>query len=157
MLSLAWKDWERKASNFPPEVAFQWQLINAKRARVLGQHPTGNCIAWQKMHQTWRTSYSKKNSELLIKLLDQERFCAPINECFAKWGFFREWHFLSLYNLSNTPKDKQIEFTEIGHWFHFVSPRFRRHPKQVSFYEQKFFFHLLWGIDLYIRGFIKCL
>ena len=23
MLSLAWKDWERKASNFPPEVAFQ--------------------------------------------------------------------------------------------------------------------------------------
>ena len=23
MLSFAWKDWERKASNFPPEVAFQ--------------------------------------------------------------------------------------------------------------------------------------
>ena len=23
MLSLAWKDWERKASHFPPEVAFQ--------------------------------------------------------------------------------------------------------------------------------------
>ena len=23
MLSLAWKDWKRKASNFPPEVAFQ--------------------------------------------------------------------------------------------------------------------------------------
>ena len=37
----------------------QWQLINAKRARVLGQHATGNCSAWQKMHQTWRTSYSK--------------------------------------------------------------------------------------------------
>ena len=23
VLSLAWKDWKRKASNFPPEVAFQ--------------------------------------------------------------------------------------------------------------------------------------
>ena len=38
----------------------QWQLINAKRARVLGQHATGNCSVWQKMHQTWRTSYAKR-------------------------------------------------------------------------------------------------
>ena len=30
-----------------------------KRARVLGRHATRNCSAWQKMHQTWRTSYSK--------------------------------------------------------------------------------------------------
>ena len=33
MLSFAWKDWERKASNFPPEVAFQlysfhWEEVN---------------------------------------------------------------------------------------------------------------------------------
>ena len=68
----------------------QWQLINTKRARVLGQHATGNCSAWQKMHQTWRTSYSKhvRRKFRLVKLSDQERFCAHINECFAKWGFF---------------------------------------------------------------------
>ena len=49
MLSFAWEDWERKASNFPPEVAFQlysfhwlivttviciWQLT---RMQVLGK------------------------------------------------------------------------------------------------------------------------
>ena len=52
----------------------QWSTREkTKRARVLGQHGTGNCSAWQKMHQTWRTSYSKsmfeayskENSELL--------------------------------------------------------------------------------------------
>ena len=43
MLSLAWKDWERKASNFPPEVAFQlysfhWNVLARKMADLAHAH-----------------------------------------------------------------------------------------------------------------------
>ena len=40
LLSFAWKDWERKASNFPPEVAFQ---LYSFRCRV-SVSPITNCL-----------------------------------------------------------------------------------------------------------------
>ena len=46
VLSLAWKDWERKASNFPPEVAFHRRWIGGKYGNkpmhVLRERPNGN-------------------------------------------------------------------------------------------------------------------
>ena len=63
MLSFAWKDWERKASNFPPEVAFQ--LYSFHWDEMTPALPGANCIATD--HRVDRDLISSIKQEIQLK------------------------------------------------------------------------------------------
>ena len=77
MLSLAWKDWKRKASHFPPDVAFQlysfhWNRPAPNLQLGLGtNYDVGSCIQQYFLSSPGTNSAKKSNKRFISTYLLQ--------------------------------------------------------------------------------------
>ena len=86
MLSLAWKDWERKASNFPPEVAFQLYSFHCSRhSDEATRHLVMQMQIFLCLYRPYKESISKEmnnyndlNLHSVTKLSGWFRYCTDM-------------------------------------------------------------------------------